>query len=146
MSEHKVSVIWKRESEDFSFKKYNRSHEWNFGHGNVVNATAAPDYLGDPNRVDPEQGFVAALASCHMLTFLAIASQKNYAVDHYEDNAVGFLEKNEQGVMALTRIILKPRIQFGDRQPDEKTLHQLHESAHKHCFLANSVKTQILIE
>lgn len=147
MSEHTVTLLWERKSEDFSFKNYNRAHEWDFGHGVVVPATAAPEYLGDPKRVDPEQAFVAALSSCHMLTFLAIASQKHYIVDRYEDHASGVLSKNEQGQMALTRVTLHPRIVFsGDNKPDEEALKKLHQAAHHHCFLANSVKTEIRIE
>ena len=85
MSEHKVTIQWRREG-DFSSKTYNRSHQWDFGHGNTINASAASDFQGDKECVDPEQAFVAALASCHMLTFLAIAAKKQYVVDRYEDH------------------------------------------------------------
>lgn len=146
MSQHQVKLIWKRESEDFAYKNYNRSHQWDFGHGISVQASAAPDYQGDPDLVDPEQAFVAALVSCHMLTFLAIASQKRLVIDHYEDEAVGVLGKNAEGKMAITEVTLHPKITFGGEQPDEQTLAQLHEAAHKNCFLANSVTTTIKVE
>jgi len=147
MAEHRVTLKWLRESEDFSFKNYNRSHKWDFGHGITVSASAAPDYQGDPELVDPEQAFVAALSSCHMLTFLAIASQKKFVVDQYEDQASGVLGKNDTGKMALTEVTLRPRVIFGgDKQPDEQAIAQLHEAAHKNCFLANSVTTSINIE
>ncbi|WP_423063911.1 OsmC family protein [Candidiatus Paracoxiella cheracis] len=147
MSEHRVTVTWSRESEDFSYKNYNRSHEWDFGHGVTVKASAAPDYQGDPELIDPEQGFVAALSSCHMLTFLAIASQKRFVIDHYEDKATGVLAKNAEGKIALTEVTLRPKVTFsGESHPDEEALAQLHEAAHKNCFLANSVTTLIKIE
>ncbi len=147
MSEHKVTLSWKRESDDFSYKNYNRSHQWDFGHGVTVVASAAPDYQGEPELVDPEQAFVAALASCHMLTFLAIASQKRLVVDSYEDKATGVLGKNAEGKMALTEVTLRPKIVFGgDNQPDADTLAKLHDAAHHNCFLANSVTTSIKVE
>lgn len=147
MADHRVVLTWVRDSEDFSYKNYNRSHQWDFGHGITVQASAAPDYQGDPELVDPEQAFVAALSSCHMLTFLAIASQKRLVVDQYEDQASGVLAKNAQGKMALTEVTLRPKITFsGDNQPDEQIIAQLHEAAHKNCFLANSVSTLIKIE
>jgi organic hydroperoxide reductase OsmC/OhrA len=147
MSEHKVTVTWKRESADFAYKNYNRSHEWDFGHGVVVPASAAPAFLGNEEMVDPEQAFVAAMSSCHMLTFLAVASQKKYVVDSYEDHAVGLLAKNAQGKMAMTEVTLNPHITFsGDQQPDAQALHQLHETAHRECFIANSVTTKVNIK
>lgn len=147
MAEHRVTLTWSRESEDFSFKNYNRSHQWDFGHGITVAASAAPNYQGDPELVDPEQAFVAALSSCHMLTFLAIASQKKLVVDQYEDQASGVLGKNDAGKMALTEVTLRPRVTFGgENQPDQQVIDQLHDAAHKNCFLANSVTTKITIE
>lgn len=145
MSEHTITLTWQRESEDFSYKNYNRSHQWDFGHGVTLAASAAPDYQGDPELVDPEQAFVAALASCHMLTFLAIASQKKYVVDRYEDEAIGILGKNSEGKMALIEVTLRPRVTFSGGQLDNQILAQLHEAAHKNCFLANSVKTHIKV-
>lgn len=144
MSEHTAIVSWKRQTESFDLKHYNRAHEWDFTHGNVVSASAAPNYQGDVDRVDPEQAFVAALSSCHMLTFLAIASQQKFTIDYYEDHAVGILGKNSQGKMAITLVKLSPKIVFsGDKQPDAQTLHQLHEKAHQNCFIANSVNCQV---
>ena len=147
MSEHCVTLNWNRESEDFTYKNYNRSHEWDFGHGTVVKASAAKDYLGDEELVDPEQSFVASLSACHMLTFLAIASQKKFVVDSYKDDAVGILAKNEQGKMAITEVKLHPHIVFsGDNQPSADDLAKLHDAAHHNCFIANSVTTKVTVE
>jgi organic hydroperoxide reductase OsmC/OhrA len=89
---------------------------------------------------------VAALSSCHMLTFLAIASKKGFVVDDYRDEAVGVLEKNAEGRLAVTRVTLRPRIGFsGDRVPSVEEIERMHESAHRGCFIANSVRTEVTV-
>ena len=147
MSQHIVNVSWNRESDDFSLATYNRSHLWDFGHSNTVRASAAANYCGDADRVDPEQAFTASIASCHMLTFLAVASQKGYTVDQYQDDAKGVLSKNEQGVMAVCDVYLTPNVSFsGDIVPSLDDIKALHDCAHKQCFIANSVNTRIHVE
>jgi organic hydroperoxide reductase OsmC/OhrA len=145
MSEHKATVIWSRQDKDFTYKSYPRDHVWRVN-GNDVPASATPAYLGNPQRVDPEAALVAALSSCHMLTFLALASNKGFIVDGYEDEAVGHLEKNAAGKMAVTRVELHPKIKFGGaKQPAAADLDALHEKAHKECFIANSVTTDVRV-
>ena len=118
MSEHKASIVWARNGADFGYKNYPRDHVWRFPNGVEVPGSAAPAYLGNPQRVDPEAAFVAALSSCHMLTFLALASNKGFVVDSYEDAAVGHLEKNAGGKLAITRVELHPKIVYsGAKQP-----------------------------
>lgn len=146
MSEHRMTVRWSRTSDDFDYQRFNREHEWDFGAGLELPASSAPDYLGAEDRVDPEQAFVAALSSCHMLTFLALASKRRLVVDSYEDEAVGTLAKTADGRMAMTRVELRPRVRFADGAgPDDATLAQLHEKAHKYCFIANSVTTDVTV-
>jgi organic hydroperoxide reductase OsmC/OhrA len=145
MSEHKANVIWTRGGKDFTYKTYSRDHVWRLN-GNEVPASATPTYLGNPNRVDPEAALVAALSSCHMLTFLALAANKGFVVDSYEDDAVGHLEKNAAGKMAVTRVELRPKIAFGGaKQPTAADLDALHDKAHKECFIANSVTTEVKV-
>jgi organic hydroperoxide reductase OsmC/OhrA len=145
MSQHRVTLNWSRTTPDFQYKTYNRDHTLTFKNGQTVRASAAPAYRGN-ELVDPEDMLVASLSSCHMLTFLAVACQRGFAVEHYEDDAVGFLEKNAEGRLAITRVILKPRITFTGDAPDAATLEQLHDKAHKECFIANSVKSQVNVE
>ena len=102
MSEHTVTVDWKRETPDFAYQSYNRDHNWTFDAGITVRASAAPAYLGSESCVDPEEAFVASLSSCHMLTFLAIACKKRFTVDGYWDQAVGVLEKDGSGRLAMS--------------------------------------------
>jgi len=109
-------------------------------------ATAAPAYLGNPANVDPEEAFVASLSSCHMLTFLAIACKQKFVLDRYEDAAVGYMEKNSDGKMAIARVELRPKITWsGDRAPSAEELDKMHHAAHENCFIANSVKTNVTV-
>lgn len=147
MSEHKVALEWKRESETFSYESYNRDHVLVFDGGMRVAASAAPAYRGNPALVNPEEALVAALSSCHMLTFLAVAAKKRFVVDRYHDHAVGFLEKNQKGKLAITRVVLRPQVAFGGPTlPTPEQLTHLHERAHSECFIANSVTTEIIVE
>jgi organic hydroperoxide reductase OsmC/OhrA len=147
MSEHKVYLSWKNEGEDFSYKTYDRSHLWKFEGGILIKASAAPDYLGKAELVNPEEAFAASLSSCHMLTFLAIASMKKYRVATYEDNAVAILGKNEKRKMAVKTLYIRPYITFqGDNIPENTTIDEMHHRAHQECFIANSVLTEIIVE
>ena len=96
MSEHKATLRWERGDAEFSYQKYPRDHSWTFDGGHTMTGTAAPAYLGNPANVDPEEAFVAALSSCHMLTFLAIACKQKFVLDRYEDEAVGHMEKKRE--------------------------------------------------
>lgn len=145
MSEHIANLTWERGDAPFDYKSYSRNHTWDFGHGATLTASAAADYLGDPDKVDPEQAFVAALSSCHMLTFLAFAAMSKIVVERYEDRAVGHLGKNERGKSVITRIDLHPKVTFAEGQaPSEEALERLHHKAHQECFLANSVTCEIV--
>ena len=135
MSEHKITLAWKRGDAPFEYPKYPRDHTWKFDGGHEMTATAAPAYLGNPKNVDPEEAFVASLSSCHMLTFLAIACKKKFVLDEYTDDAVGHMEKNENGKLAITRVELHPKLKFsGDKQPTEQELDEMHHFAHDRMF------------
>ena len=146
MSEHHATIVWARRSADFTYMTYNREHDWRFKGGVVIEASAAPQYRGSPNCPDPEDAFVASLSSCHMLTFLAVAAKRGFVVDRYEDAAVGYMEKNAQGRLAITRVELRPKIEFAaGKAPDAAALSALHDTAHHECFIANSVLTDIKV-
>lgn len=145
MSLHKCKIIWKRESHDFSYESYNRSHDWHFENGLKVEASSAPAFLGTADRVDPEEAFVAALSSCHMLTFLAICARKRITVDSYLDSATGYLAKNAEGKLAMTKVVLSPKITYAGEPPGEETIEKIHAQSHHECFIANSVKTEIVM-
>jgi organic hydroperoxide reductase OsmC/OhrA len=147
MSEHRTTLQWTRTTSDFEYKTYNRDHTVTLKNGQPLEMSAAVAYRGNPNLVDPEEAFVAALSSCHMLTFLALAANRKLVVNEYVDHAVGYLEKNDDGKLAITRVILRPRIAFAPgAQPDARTLDQLHHKAHEECFIANSVMTEVTVE
>jgi len=147
MSEHKITLTWKRGDTPFEYQKYSRDHTWKFEGGHEMQASAAPAYLGNPKFADPEEAFVASLSSCQMLTFLAIAAKKKFVLDEYVDEAVGHMEKNAEGRLAITHVTLKPRLKFsGDKQPTAEEIEEMNHTAHEQCFIANSVKTEITIE
>jgi len=150
MSEHRAKIEWRRESADFAYETYNRTHCWAFDGGVRVPAAAAPSNIpptaaGAPG-VDPEQAFVAALSSCHMLWFLHLACNRKFAVERYSDEAVGILERNREGKDAVTRVTLRPVVSFSGAPPDLEQFAALHDKAHECCFIANSVKTEIVLE
>lgn len=147
MSKHESKVAWSRGDHEYTYDTYPRDHAWTFPGGVEVPASAAPDFLGNPDRVDPEEALVASLSSCHMLTFLALAARKRFVVESYDDAAVGTMEKNEDGKLAITRVVLRPNIVWGgEKQPDAATIEKMHHKAHEQCFIANSVKTEIVVE
>lgn len=143
MSEHRIALDWQKGDPAFTYETYTRNHTIRFKDGQeVVTASASPVYRGDGSKADPEDMLVAALSSCHMLSFLAIAAKKRLTVTSYQDEAVGFLE-NEGGKLWITRVILRPRIEI---DADRETLMQIHHMAHEACFIANSVKTEVTVE
>ena len=148
MTEHHAGLRWKRSSDTFTYDSYNRAHDVTFKQGAiVVPSSASPAYRGDAERVDPEEAFVGALASCHMLTFLAICARKRLTVDVYEDEAVGTLEKDAGNKLAITHVVLRPRIVFAPGTiVDEQALREMHHRAHEECFIASSVKTDVTVE
>ena len=147
MSEHKATVEWKRQTPDFTYQSYNRDHDWKSDAGITIRASANPIYQGNERCVDPEEAFVASLSSCHMLTFLALAAKKRYVVDGYRDQAVGVLGKDGAGSLAMTKVTLRPEVTFsGEKVPGPEELRQLHDRAHHACFIANSVKTEVVVE
>jgi organic hydroperoxide reductase OsmC/OhrA len=144
--EHHATIAWRRSTSTFTYDSYNRAHEWHIREQTIA-ASAAPDYRGDPDRVNPEEAFVAALSSCHMLTFLALAAKRKFILDTYTDDAVGTLEKNSQGRMAVTLVVLRPRIVWASGvSVSDEDLNRLHHQAHEGCFIANSVTTDVRVE
>ena len=147
MSEHTANILWTRSGEVFDHEHYSRAHSWTFDCGVVVPASATPAYQGDPDRVDPEEAVVAALSSCHMLTFLAIAARKRFVVESYADHPLGLLTKNERGKLWLSSITLHPKVVFsGERRPTTEEIVAMHRSAHDNCFIAASVKSEVRVE
>jgi organic hydroperoxide reductase OsmC/OhrA len=150
--EYRADVAWRRNAteEEFSKGRYSREHLWRFDGGIALQASASPSVVPLPysreDAIDPEEAFVAAVSSCHMLSFLYIAQRAGHIIDSYEDEAVGVMERIEAGKMAITKVTLRPRIRFNSQAPGKGTLDDLHHHAHEACFIANSVKTEISVE
>jgi organic hydroperoxide reductase OsmC/OhrA len=151
MAEYKSVVEWNREGAVFTDNRYSRGHRWSFDGGIEVRASSSPHVVRLPMSVeaavDPEEALVASLSSCHMLVFLSIAAKRGFIVDRYRDEAVGILAKNDAGKLAITRVTLHPETSFsGERRPDLAELHRMHHESHGECFIASSVKTEVLCE
>lgn len=148
---HTAEVLWERGDQPFTDKRYSRAHVLRFDGGVEVAGSSSPHVVAPPMSteaaVDPEEMFIAALSSCHMLWFLAIAANRGYRVDRYHDAPTGLLRENTEGKMVMATVTLRREIAFsGELQPDADALHDLHRLAHEECFLANSVKTLVLVE
>jgi organic hydroperoxide reductase OsmC/OhrA len=144
-------IEWDRGEQSFVDNRYSRRHLWRFDGGAEVagssSALSVPLPMSDASAVDPEEAFVAALSSCHMLWFLGLAAKQKFRVDRYADDAEGVMGKNADGRIAITHVTLRPAVAFsGDRQPSPDELANLHRQAHERCFIANSVRTDIRIE
>jgi len=152
MHEYRAQVDWQRdEREAFTDNRYHRGHRLRFDGGADVPGSSAPSSVplpySDPAAIDPEEMFVASLASCHMLWFLGLAAKQKLKVDRYLDDAVGVMEPNAEGRMAVTLVTLRPRVWFsGQPQPDAAALQALHHEAHEACYIANSVKAEVRCE
>lgn len=151
MSEHLATVEWSRGDQDFGGNRYSRAHDWRFDGGAAVRGSSAPasvpEPMSDPAAVDPEEALVAALSSCHMLFFLAFAAKGGFTVDSYRDDAVGVLGRDDRGKTSITTITLRPAVIFsGDAMPDAAAIDELHHRAHAACYIANSIRAEVVIE
>jgi organic hydroperoxide reductase OsmC/OhrA len=152
MSTHEASLVWRRGAEErFTDGRYSRAHEWMFDGGARVRASASPNNArppySDPSGVDPEEALVAALSSCHMLFFLWLSAQRGFAVLSYEDAAIGVMSEGSDGRQWVSKVTLRPRVVFdGGERPTAAEVEALHHDSHDNCYIANSVKTQVLVE
>ena len=147
MSEHAIKLEWLKNTPDFNYDTYSRNHALSFGYDGHVCGSAAPEFHGDPDCLDPEQAFVMALSSCHMLTFIAIACKKGFIVDKYTDNSTGVLGKNTAGKTAIIKVALHPEVVFsGAKIPSDEEFRALHDRAHTGCIVANSIASCVIVE
>ncbi|MBV8755491.1 MAG: OsmC family protein [Hyphomicrobiales bacterium] len=148
--EYCADVIWTRDGAVFTDNRYSRGHVWRFDGGVEVPASSSPLSVKLPlsraDAVDPEEALVAAVSSCHMLFFLGFAAKAGFVVDRYEDEPVGVMTKNEQGKLFVSKITLSPAITFsGTKRPSPQELDSLHHHAHEECYVANSVRAEVMV-
>jgi organic hydroperoxide reductase OsmC/OhrA len=151
MGAYVATVAWKRGDQAFTDGRYSRAHVWRFDGGVEVPGSASPHVvkppLSDPSAVDPEEAFIASIASCHMLFFIDFARRGGFVVDTYEDEAEGVLAKDAAGKMAMTVVTLRPKVAFsGDKRPTGPEIDDLHHRSHEACFIASSVKSEVRVE
>lgn len=148
MTEYVAEVIWQRGEQDFLGNRYSRKHLLRFDGGQEVAGSSSPHVvplpMSDASAVDPEEAFVASLASCHMLWFLSIAAKRRFCVDDYRDNASGLMQENAAGKLFIAQVTLRPAVTFsGEHLPSREQIEQMHHRAHEECFIANSVKSEV---
>ena len=151
MAQYTAEVSWQRGSQDFLDNRYSRQHVIQFDGGVEVPGSSSPHVvpvpLSDPAAVDPEELFVASLASCHMLWFLSLAAKQGFRVDRYRDSPVGAMGRNAEGRTAFTLVTLRPEVRFsGQPTPTTDQVLHLHHQAHELCFIASSVTTEVRCE
>ncbi len=151
MHKYQARISWSRGGAPFLDNRYSRAHEWLFDGGASVPASSSPSLVPEPMsvaaHVDPEEALIASTSSCHMLWFLSLAAKRGFIVERYLDDADGVMEKNDAGRMAITRITLRPQVAFaGERRPSTVELSELHRDAHERCFIANSLKSEIVVQ
>ena len=151
MSQYTAVITWERNGAAFTDNRYSRGHRWTFDGGIEVPASASPQVVPLPLSVgaaiDPEEAFVAALASCHMLWFLSIAAKQGFLVESYRDEAIGVMARNADGRLAMTQVTLRPAVVFArDKRPSAAQHEAMHHEAHRECFIASSVKTDVRCE
>lgn len=144
MSSFKFTVDWNNRGNDFNYDTYDRNHQITFDGGQKITNSAAPDFKGDAKATNPEELIGAALATCHMLTVLAIASKKKLHIQSYTDSAEAFIDKNSAGKNYVNKIILNPKIVFKDAVSEE-VLKDIHQKAHENCIIANTIKSTTVI-
>lgn len=147
----KAEVLWLRGEQAFIDNRYSRKHLLRFDGGVEVQGSSSPHIvpipMSDPSAMDPEEAYIGALSSCHMLWFLSVAAKRKFRVDRYFDEAIGVMQKNTEGKMVMSVITLHPEVHFsGDLIPTVDEIKQMHHEAHQDCFLANSVKTELRCE
>lgn len=145
-----ATIRWTSQDQNFTANRYSRAHIWSFDGGAQIAASSSPDIvpvpMSDATAVDPEEAFVASLSSCHMLWFLSIAAKAGFDVQEYVDKAIGEMHRNDAGKMFVATVTLRPVVTWaGHREPTGDQLRHMHHEAHEECFIANSVKTEILI-
>lgn len=150
MAAYVATVGWSlRDGEDILAGRYSRGHVVSFDGGLIMPASASPHVVGNKwsvaEAVDPEEMLVAAIASCHMLSFLHVARLAGHKALSYEDAAEGTMSPNANGKLWVSRVVLRPKIAW-EAEPDAETLARLHHEAHEECFIANSVATEIVVE
>jgi organic hydroperoxide reductase OsmC/OhrA len=151
MTQYGAQILWLRGEQDFLGNRYSRKHLLRFDGGVDIPASSSPHVvpvpMSDPAAVDPEEAFVASLASCHLLWFLSIAARRRFCIDRYADNPLGVMAKNSDGKLAMTLVTLRPEVAFsGDHLPTATEVAEMHRQAHEECFIANSVKTEVRCE
>jgi organic hydroperoxide reductase OsmC/OhrA len=150
MGTYHATIAWSRGADEFTGQHYSRGHTWKFDEGLTVPASASPHVVRAPwhvtRAVDPEEAFVAAVSSCHMLFFLSFVSRDGFIAESYQDAASGVLEKAPSGKVVMTSVTLRPVVTFRGKVPAQEQFDAWNHQAHEECYIANSVTAEVRVE
>jgi len=145
---YETRLCWtgNRGSGTSAYGAYGRDHEINVaGKMTAIPASSDPHFRGDPARYNPEELLVAALSSCHMLSYLHLCAVNGIVVTEYEDSAIGRMVETAGKGGHFTSVTLRPNVVITAESDREKAL-ALHHEAHDLCFIANSVNFPVACE
>tara|TARA_Y100001936_G_C15491458_1_gene368626 strand:+ start:27 stop:476 length:450 start_codon:yes stop_codon:yes gene_type:complete len=146
MNNLSIELNWLLEDGELSYGKYSTDHKIKINDEIIINAGSAVEYGGNPNNLNPEQAFVAAVSSCHMMTFLALAAKMKWPVIRYEDKAVAYLGKNSKGKMSVSKIELNPKVSFENNfSVSDEEMEKMQDRSHRYCFIANSLSDEVVM-
>ena len=146
MSDLSISLEWNLQEEYLKPDIFSKNHKIEIN-DNFFNAGPAPDYGGRENEINPEQTLAAAISSCHMMTFLALAAKMKWPVLNYSDKAIAFLGKNSKGKMSVTKIELNPKITFKDNfEVSQNEMTKMQDRSHRYCFIANALSEEVEVK
>tara|TARA_Y100000590_G_C15649208_1_gene988087 strand:+ start:384 stop:833 length:450 start_codon:yes stop_codon:yes gene_type:complete len=146
MSHHSIQLTWELGAKEFSPEQYNTDHNILYNSKTIIKGGSSPDYGGDVNNINPEQNLAAAMSSCHMMTFLAIAAKMKWPIVAYRDTAIAYLGKNSKGKISVNKIELNPKITFGNNfSISDEEMKKMKDRSHRYCFIANSLSEEVEI-
>ena len=146
MAKISINLKWNLDGGELSPGKYSNKHQIEFNDEIIINGDAAPDWNGNKKNSNPEQALAAALSSCHMMTFLALAAKMKWPITSYKDNAIAVLGKNSKGKMSVVKIELNPKVKFSnDFSVDVLEMKKVQDRAHRYCFIANSLSDEVKV-
>ena len=149
MKEHlyRVSLQWKGNTGQgtSNYRSYDRAYEIQVEGKPIIFGSSDPSFRGDCTKYNPEELFVASISSCHMLWYLHLCAEAEVVILSYKDSAIGKMSETKDGSGKFTEVILKPEITIASQSNLERGK-QLHQQAHKFCFIANSVNFPVICQ
>ena len=147
MNEISIELKWHIGDSEFTNGKYSTEHSIKINNQISLQADSAPEYGGNKKNLNPEQSLAAAVSSCHMMTFLALAAKMKWPVKTYKDTAIATLGKNLKGLMSVIEIELNPKVEFSNGfTVEDSKMREVQDRAHRYCFISNSLSNEVKVK